>query len=137
MKPSIAVAGLLWAANLLLASVPAIVAPVAFAPALAQDVRGTWINSTGKAKVRIGDCGSSLCGVIAWVRDRDDPAKVGQRVFSKMKQTKPNTWVGSAFNPEDGKTYSGTMTLSGNRLATAGCALGGLICRTVYWSRAR
>ena len=47
----------------------------------------------------------------------------------------PNTWTGNAFNPEDGKTYSGKMTLSGNTLTTSGCVLGGVICRSVTWRR--
>ncbi len=46
-------------------------------------------------------------------------------------------WTGSAFNPDDGKTYSGKMTLKGDRLVTAGCVFGGLICKSVSWIRAR
>jgi uncharacterized protein (DUF2147 family) len=52
-----------------------------------------------------------------------------------MKEAGPNAWTGNAFNPEDGKTYSGKMTLSGNSLTTSGCALGGVLCKTVTWKR--
>jgi len=104
-------------------------------PALAQDARGTWLHQTGNARVRISDCGSALCGVISWTKDNSTPARVGQRVFYNMKPSKPNAWAGNAFNPEDGKNYSGTMTLSGNSLTTAGCVLGGLICKSVHWTR--
>ncbi|WP_442753918.1 DUF2147 domain-containing protein [Methylocystis sp. JAN1] len=48
-----------------------------------------------------------------------------------------NRWSGHAFNPEDGRIYSGAMTLSGNCLTTSGCVLGGLICKTVSWSRVK
>ena len=52
-----------------------------------------------------------------------------------MKPTGENVWAGTAFNPEDGKEYSGKMTLSGNNLVTAGCVFGGLICKSVSWTR--
>ena len=68
---------------------------------------------------------------------KDDPGKVGQQVFFDMKPSGENAWKGSAFNPEDGKTYSGKMTLSGDHLVTAGCVLGGLICKSMNWTRAR
>lgn len=54
-----------------------------------------------------------------------------------MKAAGENAWTGSAFNPEDGKTYSGKMTLSGSSLNTAGCIMGGLLCKSVDWSRVR
>ncbi len=44
-------------------------------------------------------------------------------------------WKGAAFNPEDGKTYTGELRVSGDRLKTSGCVLGGLICKTINWTR--
>ena len=70
-------------------------------------------------------------------KDSGGPAKVGQQVFFDMKPHGENVWAGSAFNPEDGKTYSGKMTLSGDHLTTAGCVFGGLICKSFAWTRAR
>lgn len=104
--------------------------------ALAQDVTGTWLRDTGASRVRFAKCGEAMCGTIAWLRDTNGPAKLGQRIFYDMKPSGPGKWSGSAFNPEDGKTYSGTMTLSGNSLTTSGCVFGGMICRSVKWSRA-
>jgi len=105
-------------------------------PALAQDVAGTWLRDTGASRVRFAKCGEAMCGTLAWVKDTSGPAKVGQRIFYDMKPSGAGKWSGSAFNPEDGKTYSGTMTLAGDSLTTAGCVMGGLICRSVKWSRA-
>lgn len=105
------------------------------AAVLAQDVAGTWQRDTGASRVRFAKCGEAMCGTLAWLKDADGPAKVGQRIFYDMKPSGPGKWSGSAFNPEDGKTYSGTMTLSGNTLTTAGCILGGIICRSVKWSK--
>lgn len=103
--------------------------------AAAQDVVGTWERDTGASRVRFSKCGEALCGSLSWLKETNGPAKVGQRIFYDMKPNGANKWSGSAFNPEDGKTYSGTMTLSGSTLTTAGCVMGGLICRSVKWNR--
>lgn len=105
------------------------------APASAQDVTGTWLRDTGASKVRFAKCGEAMCGTISWLKDTSGPAKLGQRIFYDMKPNGAGKWSGSAFNPEDGKTYSGTMSLAGDTLTTAGCVMGGLICRSVKWSR--
>ena len=103
--------------------------------AASQEVVGTWERDTGASRVRFTKCGEALCGSLSWLKDTNGPAKVGQRIFYDMKPNGANKWSGSAFNPEDGKTYSGTMTLSGSTLTTAGCVMGGLICRSVKWNR--
>lgn len=113
---------------------------LALAPAdaaLAGDPTGVWLRDNGNSKVRITPCGDALCGSIVWLRDSGGPAHLGQRVFYGMKPSGENSWRGNAHNPEDGKTYSGSMTLSGNSLTTSGCVLGGLICKSVHWSRAK
>jgi len=116
----------------------AIVVSVSASAAMAGDARGEWARDDGKSKVRIVSCGrDALCGSVTWLRDPNGPAKVGQQVFFDMKPSGDNAWTGKAFNPEDGKTYSGKMTMSGNHLVTAGCVLGGLICKSVNWTRAR
>lgn len=104
-------------------------------PASGQEVSGTWLRDSGASKVRFAKCGDAICGTIAWLKDAEGPAKLGQKIFYDMKPSGAGKWSGSAFNPEDGKTYSGTMTLAGDTLTTAGCVLGGLICRSVKWTR--
>ncbi|PPD41919.1 MAG: hypothetical protein CTY15_12815 [Methylocystis sp.] len=101
------------------------------------DPTGVWLREGGRGTVRIGPCGGAFCGSVASVEDPSSPAKVGQKVFYGMVPSGENNWAGHAFNPEDGKTYTGSMTLSGNRLTTTGCALGGLICKSVHWSRVK
>lgn len=105
------------------------------ASALAADPSGVYLRDTGASKVRIAKCGEAYCGSLVWLKDANGPAKVGQRIFYDMKPAGEDKWEGKAFNPEDGKTYSGKMTLSGGTLTTAGCALGGLICKSVSWAR--
>ena len=81
--------------------------------------------------------GGAACGTIAGLRDADSPGKVGQQVFFDMKPSGEGTWAGATFNPEDGRAYSGKMTLAGDLLTTAGCVFGGLIRKPVGWTRAR
>ncbi len=108
------------------------------AGALAGDAKGDWLRENGASKVRIAPCGGdALCGSIIWLKDAGGPAKIGQQVFFAMKPHGDDDWTGSAFNPEDGKTYFGKMTLSGDHLTTAGCVFGGLICKSVSWTRTR
>ena len=114
----------------------AIVAVLAAGPALADDVTGTWLRETGLSKVKFGPCGGAICGTLVWIKPGvDTPAKVGQRLFFDMKPTGPNAWSGSYSNPDDNKTYDAKMTLSGGTLTTAGCAMGGMICRSSTWTR--
>lgn len=114
----------------------AALAALSLTPAFAGDATGVWLRDTGASKVKIAPCGGALCGNIVWLKDpANSPAKIGERIFFDMKPDGDNYWAGSAYNPEDGKTYTGKMALSGNTLTTKGCVLGGIICKSVSWSR--
>ena len=103
--------------------------------ARADEAKGIWLRQEGAARVKIAACGASLCGTIVWLKDTNGPGRVGQRVFFDMTSSGSNTWAGTALNPEDGNTYSGKLEVSGNVLTTTGCAFGGLICKSMSWSR--
>ena len=101
-------------------------------------VAGAWTRDDGTAKIRFSPCGGdAVCGFLAWKKDPNGPAKIGQQLFFDMRPKGENIWAGTAFNPEDGRTYTGKMTLSGDHLVTAGCVLGGLICKSFGWTRAK
>jgi uncharacterized protein (DUF2147 family) len=105
--------------------------------AMAGDVTGLWTRDDGSAKLRFSACGGgAVCGFLAWKKDPGGPAKIGQKLFFDMKPNGENAWAGSAFNPNDGRRYSAKLRLSGDHLVTAGCVLGGLICKSFDWSRA-
>jgi uncharacterized protein (DUF2147 family) len=110
----------------------------AVSAANAGDATGLWIRDDGSAKLRFVPCGGggTLCGFLAWKKDPGGPAKIGQKLFFDMKPNGKDSWAGSAFNPNDGRRYSAKLRLSGNHLVTAGCVLGGLICKSFDWSRA-
>lgn len=106
--------------------------------AMAGDVTGLWMRDDGSAKLRFSACGrDALCGFLAWKRDSGGAARIGQQLFSEMKPNGADSWAGTAFNPEDGKRYMAKLTLSGDHLVTAGCVLGGLICKSFDWTRTR
>jgi uncharacterized protein (DUF2147 family) len=108
------------------------------ATAEAGSVAGTWARDDGAAKIRFSACGGdAVCGFLAWKRDPSGAGRIGEEVFFDMKPSGDNAWTGSAFNPEDGRRYTGKMRLSGDHLVTAGCVLGGLICKSFGWTRAR
>jgi uncharacterized protein (DUF2147 family) len=134
----------------------AALAALATASAAAADPTGTWTTEGGKSRVRIAACGNALCGTIVWLAEPNDPATgkpktdrnnadsgkrarplVGVQIVLGMKPNGTDKWSGQVYNAEDGKTYSGNLTLSGaNALRLEGCALGGMICKGQTWSRA-
>lgn len=51
---------------------------------------------------------------------------------------KENHWrSGTIWAPDTNKTYCSRMTLEGDTLSVEGCALGGLFCHKMDWSRTR
>lgn len=114
--------------------------------AASADPNGTWLRDNGQSRIRIAPCGNALCGTIVWLQtpraDEHNPNAslrtrplVGVRIFFDMRPNGENSWTGQAYNPEDGRTYRGNMTLSGRRLTTQGCVLGGMVCRSASWNR--
>ena len=33
----------------------------------APDIAGTYVNDTGRTKVRLSDCGAGICGTVVWM----------------------------------------------------------------------
>jgi len=131
-------------------------APLLAAPAFADDPVGTWLTGDKKGKVRIVNCGGAICGTLVWMQEPVDPQtnkpKLDARNADASKQSRPligipivlsmkpsatpQKWDGDVYNAEDGKTYSGSFTLTGaNTAELKGCVLGGLICKAQTWTR--
>jgi len=97
--------------------------------AFAADPQGVWLTADKDAALTISNCGGQLCGRIIWLesaadrsgsrrldQNNPDPAKRTQRicglvVISDLRPSGPNTWDGYVYNPQDGKTYSGNITV--------------------------
>jgi uncharacterized protein (DUF2147 family) len=124
---------------------------------LAADPMGTWHTEDAKATVRIAACGPALCGTIISLKAANDPdtgkpqldnhnvdaslrsrPMVGVQVVLGMKPSgTANKWSGQVYNAEDGKTYTGNLTLQdANTIKLEGCILGGLACKAATWTRA-
>ncbi|MGO4688634.1 DUF2147 domain-containing protein [Brevundimonas sp. 2YAF1] len=120
-------------------------------PALASDPTGLWQTPTNGGQVRIARCGQALCGTLETSdRIRQDPN--ARDVRNKNPELRGRTlrnlpllsgftggaaeWRGgSVYNPDDGGTYHGTITMTGdNSLRLRGCIVVPL-CKTQTWTR--
>lgn len=98
-------------------------------PALAADPRGTWLTQDKDAALTISSCGNQLCGQIIWLESATDrrgalrkdknnpePGKRSQRicglvVIKDLAPSGADSWAGTVYNPEDGQTYQGSITV--------------------------
>src|SRR5216683_4678730 len=103
--------------------------------ALAATALGEWLVAEGTARVKLIDCAGALWGIVSWESDpgvdsnNPDPAKrsqpiTGTAILRGLKPSGTNRWDGTIYNTDDGRTYSGGITLSdANVLRVRGCIL--------------
>jgi uncharacterized protein (DUF2147 family) len=94
-------------------------------------VVGLWATAGDEGLVRIEACGGAICG-----RATGDPATEGLLIM-KLRPTGPDRWGdGWIRNPDNGKTYKASISLTDDgRLRLRGCLVVPL-CRTQTWTRA-
>ncbi|KQW83917.1 DUF2147 domain-containing protein [Brevundimonas sp. Root1279] len=134
----------------LFAAVVSAVAALA-APAFAGDPTGLWQTPTNGGQVRISRCGQALCGVLVTSASiRANPSLTDEHNSDRALRSRPlrnlpmlrgftggpTEWTGgSVYNPADGRTYSGSITMQGeDTLRLRGCVVAPL-CRTQTWTR--
>lgn len=100
----------------------------------AEITSGVWQRADGQAQVRVQPCGQALCAVNVWIKNPGDE-KVGDRLVLNVKQVKPGLMEGAAFDPQRNLRFSSKITYSDTSMTTSGCVLGGLLCRSVSWSK--
>ena len=100
-------------------------------------LEGDWSRGDGKAKVRIAPCGDDLCAVNTWMRPDVRDEKVGDRLVMTLRQVDDTTWKGKAFDPQRNLTYAFTLNVGAADMTTTGCLLGGLLCKSMGWTRIR
>jgi uncharacterized protein (DUF2147 family) len=116
-------------------AVTTIAAAIILSPAFAAEPFGTWVRPSNGAQVAFYDCGGKLCGKVT--AKGASNARVGTVIVSGAAKTGANEWKGKLLNPEDGKTYSGVITLVGaDGLNLKGCALG-VFCQGETWRRVK
>jgi uncharacterized protein (DUF2147 family) len=113
--------------------------------ALAAEPVGEWLVTDGYAQIRVEKCGDQYWGVVSWEQqpgtdtNNPDPAKrnrptLGMPVLLGMKATQANRWDGQIYNSENGKTYTGNISLSSpDVLRVEGCLL--IFCGGQDWTR--
>ena len=136
----------------LLAAAATVAASLA-APALAADPTGLWQTPTNGGQVRISRCGQALCGVLVtsnhiratpnMTDEKNRDASLRTRTLRNLPLLNgftggPIEWRGgTVYNPDDGRTYSGTITMQNdNTLRLQGCVVRPL-CRNQTWTRVR
>jgi uncharacterized protein (DUF2147 family) len=118
--------------NLKIAATAAALA-LASTAALAQSSPfGTWTRPSNGTKVDFYDCGGKLCAKVVSSSNKES---VGKVIMQGAAKTGANTWAGDLLNTEDGKTYSGKVTLEGPKaLNLQGCAAV-VFCKGETWTR--
>jgi len=136
----------------------AMLAPCSQSQAASVDPTGYWYkpDAERESKIQVFKCGagkSQLCAKIAWLKDpndskgkplhdirNEDPslrdrAIVGMLIFSGLAPSAPATWTGKIYNPEDGHTYTATLTMvSRTEIRLRGCKAW-LLCGEKQWLR--
>jgi uncharacterized protein (DUF2147 family) len=121
---------------------------------LAADLQGVWLTEDKDAALTITNCSGQLCGRIVWLesatdrsgslrleQNNPDPAKQTQRicglvVISGLKPSGPDTWDGSVYNPQDGQTYSGSITVLSDKALKVRAYIGlPIFGRSQTWTR--
>lgn len=101
-------------------------------PCLATEtISGLWARDGHNERLEFFDCDGKLCA------KGEIPGPSGQPplVLRYAEKTAPNQWKGDLFNPENGKLYSGSVTLeTPNHLTLTGCLIG-FLCQSETWTR--
>ena len=133
------------------AAIPALLAILAASPAAASGIVGTWLAPARSAHIKIYHCGEAVCGrMVSATRPPDNPKLLdihnqdpAQRrrsmvgaVLIKGFTGGPTSWTGGrVYNPGDGKSYKGSLTLvDSDHLKLQGCVIG-VLCKSQVLKR--
>lgn len=130
----------------------AVASAISCGPAGAQsadDAFGVWLNPENGSNVEFYKCGGEgLCAKITKVTDgqtaddkNPDPAKRSQPIVGLviMENAKKSgaKWSGTIYNRENGKSYSGSITVKNKDAVDLSGCVAAIICRTVTWTRVK
>lgn len=110
------------------------------------DPSGLWITESGVTRMRIARCGTGYCGTIvstggSGIDSKNPNPALRTRKLSGLQilqATKPSGsgFSGTLYNPNDGKTYAGSLTpQDANHVVVSGCVLS-IVCKRQTWTRA-
>lgn len=114
--------------------------------AAADPVEGRWNtlpdDNGNYGQVQIAACGAKFCGTLVAAFDPAgkslESENIGKQMIWDMEALGDGAYGnGMIWAPDRDKTYASKMVLSGDVLSVSGCVLGGLICRSQDWARAK
>lgn len=101
----------------------------------AGSANGVWLRAATGAHIQAYDCKGGLGLKIVKSKTKEFE---GKEIACGNKLVSENKWKGELLNVEDGKTYTGHMTLiDADTLKIEGCVLGGIICKGDEWKRVK
>jgi uncharacterized protein (DUF2147 family) len=104
--------------------------------ASAFDPYGTWLRPSTGTQVSFYDCGGKLCAKIVAVKDERRKNKIGTVIMTGAAKSADNQWKGDLLNADDGKIYTGVVTMQGpNALNLKGCVV--FICQGETWTKVK
>lgn len=103
-----------------------------FSAQAAEPIYGVWVrDGHPDDKLEFYDCKGKLCARGTLPLPDGSPAP---EILRKAAKNGDNSWKGDLFNPEDGKTYTGSITYdSTNKLTLSGCLM--IFCQSETWTR--
>jgi len=96
---------------------------------------GDWARGDGKTHIRVERCGAEVCALNTWVRSGVAGEKIGDRLTLNITQAGTADWSGNAFDPQRNQTYTMNVRVAENRMTTDGCVMGGVMCKSMSWTR--
>lgn len=127
-------------------------AAVGLKPAASQPPQlvGLWIDHTGRGAVDITNCGSSLCGHIAWLKDPNQPngkpvvdkkgrPVCGLQIIGDVKKKADGSWDdGWIYDPEEDEQFSVELKMKPDgTLQVLGYLGVKMLGETFVWKRAQ
>ena len=112
--------------------------------ALQSPIGGRWVNPAHSVIIKIAPCGSALCGTVIWANaqaKKDASAGraslVGTKLLTGLHQQGAQ-WQGQLFVPDRNLHVEARIQRAGRaQLKVSGCAIGGLLCDSQLWTRAK
>ena len=69
-------------------------------------------------------------------RDGGTPKLIGTALLREYRPSGRNTWSGTIFVPDMGRTFGSTLKLvDANTISVKGCLIGGFFCKSQIWHR--
>jgi uncharacterized protein (DUF2147 family) len=120
----------------------AALAGAAAAASADTSLEGVWRSPGGNTIMKIGACGDTPCGTVAWATDkaRKDSSKaapqlVGTPLLTGLQQDKKGRWQAKLFIPDKNMHVTAKLErVSPGELKVSGCAAGKALCKSAIWT---